>query len=222
MLYWFFKVILTPCLFALWRISVKGGRHVPMRGAAIVASNHGSFLDSFFVPVSVLRRMTFVAKAEYFDRWRTRWFFQGVGQIPIRRDGDNASEGALLAARGVIASGNLLGIYPEGTRSTDGRLYRGKTGVARLAISTGAPIVPCGVTGSRDVLPKGKRLPRLGKVTVSFGEPIDPAPYAAMADRQLATRILTDEVMRRIRDLSGQEYVDEYARRQSGSESTAA
>lgn len=217
MLYWFFKFVLTPFIFAIWRISVRGGRHVPMRGPAIVASNHVSFLDSFFVPVSVLRRMTFVAKAEYFDRWRTRWFFQGIGQIPMQRDGGSASESALLAARGVIAKGNLLGIYPEGTRSVDGRLHRGKTGVARLAISTGAPIVPCGVRGSREVLPKGKRMPRAGKVHVSFGEPIDPAPFAAMADRQLATRMLTDEVMRRIRELSGQEYVDEYAGRQAGS-----
>ncbi|MBX7159836.1 MAG: 1-acyl-sn-glycerol-3-phosphate acyltransferase [Acidimicrobiia bacterium] len=217
MLYWFFKVVLTPFIFAAWRLTVRGGRHVPVRGAAIVASNHVSFLDSFFVPVSVLRRMTFVAKAEYFDRWRTRWFFQGIGQIPMSRDGGSASEGALLAARSVIAGGKILGIYPEGTRSVDGRLHRGKTGVARLAISTGAPIVPCGVVGSREVMPKGKRLPRLGKVSVSFGEPIDPAPYAAMADRQLATRLLTDEVMRRIRDLSGQEYVDEYAGRQGGS-----
>lgn len=217
MLYWFFKFVLTPFIFVIWRIKVRGGRYVPMRGAAIVASNHVSFLDSFFVPVSVLRRMTFVAKAEYFDRWRTRWFFQGIGQIPMSRDGGSASEGALLAARGVLAEGKLLGIYPEGTRSVDGRLHRGKTGVARLAISTGAPIVPCGVTGSLEVMPKGKRFPRPGKVAVNFGEPIDPAPYAAMTDRQLALRLLTDEVMRRIRDLSGQDYVDEYATRQSGS-----
>lgn len=221
MLYWFFKAVLTPFIFVTCRVAVRGGRHVPMRGAAIVASNHVSFLDSFFVPVSVLRRMTFVAKAEYFDRWRTRWFFQGVGQIPMSRDGGSASEGALLAARGVIAKGNLLGIYPEGTRSVDGKLHRGKTGVARLAISTGAPIVPCGVTGSREVLPKGKRIPRPGKVTVNFGEPIDPAPYASMPDRTLATRLLTDEVMARIQALSGQDYVDEYAGRRVQSDAAA-
>lgn len=218
MFYWFLKVVLTPFIFVSCRVSVRGGRHVPIRGAAIVASNHVSFLDSFFVPSSVLRRMTFVAKAEYFDRWRTRWFFQGVGQIPMSRDGGNASEGALLAARGVIAKGKLLGIYPEGSRSPDGKLHRGKTGVARLAISTGVPIVPCGIAGSREVLPKGRRVPRPSKVKINFGEPIDPAPYAAMADRARATRLLTDEVMARIRDLSGQAYVDEYTRRSAQSE----
>lgn len=222
MLYWFFKLVLTPFLFSIWRIRVRGGRHVPLTGPAVVASNHLSFLDSFFVPISVLRRMTFVAKAEYFDKWRTRWFFQGVGQIPMSREGGSASEGALLAARGVLARGKLLGIYPEGTRSTDGRLHKGRTGVARVAISTGAPIVPCGVVGSESVLPKGKRIPRPGRIEVNFGEAIDPAPYAAMADRPLAIRMLTDEVMARIAELSGQVYVDEYAGRDPQASETAA
>ena len=141
MLYWVVKGTLTPVLRAGYRIHVEGKEHVPRDGAAILASNHRSFLDSIFIPLVVPRRVTFVAKAEYFDSKKTAWFFRGVGQIPIRREGGTASELALEAAMGVLRDGGVFGIYPEGTRTRDGYIHRGHTGIARLAMRSGA--VPC-------------------------------------------------------------------------------
>jgi len=196
-------------------VRVEGREHVPKHGPVVLAPNHVSFCDSLFVPLVVRRRVTFVAKAEYFDSYRTAWFFRAAGQIPMRRDGGSASERALASARDVLESGGILGIYPEGTRSPDGRLYRGHTGVARLALGCGVPVVPVGLVGTTDVQPRGSNFMKPFKtVTVRFGEPLDVSRYSfERADDPLALRALTDELMFEIRDLTGQEYVDRYAKR---------
>lgn len=212
MLYWALKIVLTPVLRLVARVRVEGRDNVPRKGAVIVAANHRSFLDSMFIPLVISRRVTFVAKAEYFDSWKTAWFFRGVGQIPIRRDGGSASEGALLAATDVLQGGGVFGIYPEGTRTRDGKCHRGHTGVARLALRTGAPIIPVAIVGSDEVQPVDRKLPRIGRtVTIKFGAPIDVARYAGRHDDHLALRQLTDEVMFEIVELCGcYEYDDSY------------
>jgi 1-acyl-sn-glycerol-3-phosphate acyltransferase len=215
-LYWVIKIVVTPVLRIGCRIRVEGKEHVPRSGPVILASNHRSFLDSIFIPLLISRRVTFVAKAEYFDDKRVAWFFRGVGQIPIRREGGSASERALEAATEVLEGGGVFGIYPEGTRTRDGKLHRGHTGVARLALRTGAPIVPVGIIGSDEVQPIDSRLPRLFKtVRIRFGEPIDLAHYDGRKDDRLALRDVADEVMFEIQQLSGYEYVDTYATRQA-------
>src|ERR687893_654669 len=145
-MYWVIKAILKPLLKALYRIRVEGLENVPKKGPAIIAANHLSFLDSFFIPLVVQKRkVTYLAKADYFKSWKTSWFFNMVGQIPTEREGGAKSEQALNAALTVLREGKLLGIYPEGTRSPDGRLYRGRTGVARLALQAGVPVIPTGL-----------------------------------------------------------------------------
>ena len=221
MLYWIIKVVLTPVIRAGVRVHVEGRDNVPKRGPVILAANHRSFLDSIFIPLVVHRRVTFVAKAEYFDDPKTAWFFRGVGQIPIRREGGSASERALASATEVLQGGNVFGIYPEGTRTRDGLLHRGHTGVARLALRCGAPIVPIGLVGTDDVQPIDSRMPKLNRhVTIRFGEPIDPARYAGMENDRLPLRELTDELMYEIGQLSGYEYVDTYATKQAEDIST--
>jgi len=211
-LYWVVKGALTPVLGVCFRVKVEGRENVPKRGPVILASNHRSFLDSIFIPLVLLRRVTFVAKAEYFDDPKTAWFFRGVGQIPIRREGGSASERALASAAEVLADGGVFGIYPEGTRTRDGFLHRGHTGVARLSLRTGTPIVPVGLIGTDEVQPVDRRMPRLfRRVTVRFGEPLDLSRYADTDAEHLALRELTDEVMYEIGQLSGYEYVDTYA-----------
>ena len=209
------KLLLSPIFHLLWRVRVEGGEHIPDEGPVVLAPNHVTFLDSFFMPLVVRRRVTFVAKAEYFDSWKTAWFFRAVGQIPMRREGGSASERALAAARDVLQAGDVLGIYPEGTRSPDGRLYRGHTGVARLALGCGVLVVPVGLVGTDKVQRPGSNLPRpFKRVTVRFGKPLDGAFYAEDAGTDpLALRAFTDELMFEIRALSGQEYVDRYAKR---------
>lgn len=210
MAYWVLKAVLTPVLLLLWRVRVEGREHVPWRGPAVLAANHQSFCDSFFVPLVIPRRVTFVAKAEYFDSWRTAWFFRAAGQIPIRRDGGGVSQRALDTATAVLARGKLLGIYPEGTRAPDGRLYRGRTGVARLAVATGAPVVPVALLGTRSIQPPGRRLMRpFHAVTVRFGSPLVADP--ASGDDPAALRAFTERLMAAIAELSGQERVDVYA-----------
>jgi 1-acyl-sn-glycerol-3-phosphate acyltransferase len=158
--------------------------------------------------------VTFVAKAEYFDSWKTAWFFRAAGQIPMRREGGSASERALASAREVLRTGKVLGIYPEGTRSPDGRLYRGHTGVARLALGCGVPVVPVGLVGTSRVQRPGSNLPRpFKKVTVRFGAPLDLTRFEGASDDPLALRAATDELMFEIRALTDQEYVDRYAKR---------
>jgi 1-acyl-sn-glycerol-3-phosphate acyltransferase len=216
LLYWIIKVGLTPFIRAGVRVHVEGRDNVPKRGPVILAANHRSFLDSIFIPLVVHRRVTFVAKAEYFDDPKTAWFFRGVGQIPIRREGGSASERALASATEVLQDGNVFGIYPEGTRTRDGLLHRGHTGVARLAMRCGAPIVPVGLVGTDDVQPVDSKMPKFNRhITVRFGEPIDPARYAGLENDRLALRELTDEVMYEICQLSGYEYVDTYATKQA-------
>ncbi len=214
MLYWAIKGVLKPTLHALYRLDVEGRERVPKTGPVILAANHRSFLDSIFMPLLVSRRVTFVAKAEYFDSKKTAWFFRSVGQIPIRRDGGSASEGALLAAQSVLESGGVMGIYPEGTRSRDGYLHRGHTGVARLALATGAPIIPVGLIGTDEAQPSDKKMPRVNKdIKVRFGTPIDVARFATREHDRMLLRAITDDLMFELADLTGYQYVDTYAAR---------
>jgi len=217
--YWILKAILTPVLRLVYRVRVEGSDVVPREGPVILAANHRSFLDSIFLPLVIRRRVTFVAKAEYFDDPKTAWFFRAVGQIPIRREGGSAAEGALIAATEVLESGGVFAIYPEGTRTRDGYLHRGHTGVARLALATGAPIVPVGLVGTDECQPTDKKLPRLFRtVWIRFGTPLPVAHYEDRADERLVLRQVTDELMFEIRELSGYEYVDQYM--QKAKEST--
>ena len=212
MFYWFMKAVLTPILRGLYRVRVEGRSGLPSTGPVILAANHRSFLDSLFLPLVLGRRVTFVAKAEYFDSKKTAWFFRGVGQIPIRREGGSASDGALAAATEVLEAGGVFAIYPEGTRTRDGFTHRGHTGVARLALKTGAPIVPVGLMGTEECQPVDKKLPRLfRKVSIRFGTPIPPERYRDDTEG-LALRQLTDEVMFEIVQLCEHyEYRDTYA-----------
>jgi 1-acyl-sn-glycerol-3-phosphate acyltransferase len=194
-------------------IRTEGREHLPADGAVILASNHLSFIDSVVIRLAAPRRVTFLAKAEYFTgrglRGRlVRWFFTAVGSVPVPRGEHRAAQAALDTAREVLAGGNVFGIYPEGTRSLDGRLYRGRTGVGWLALSSGAPVVPVALDGTDRLQPVGKRIPRPQRVTVRFGRPLTFAGDAASArDR----RVVTDAVMRSIGDLSGQERADRFA-----------
>ncbi|HEX5613964.1 MAG TPA: lysophospholipid acyltransferase family protein [Acidimicrobiia bacterium] len=214
MAYWIVKALLTPLLRVLFRVHVEGREHLPARGPIILAANHRSFMDSIFMPLVVRRRVTFVAKAEYFDDPKTAWFFRAVGQIPIRREGGDASERALASAMDVLEAGGVFAIYPEGTRTRDGYLHRGHTGVARLALRAGVPIVPVGMIGTDEIQPTDKKLPRFfRRVTIRFGTPLDVARFAGHSDDHRALRSLTDELMFEIQDLCGYEYVDTYATR---------
>jgi 1-acyl-sn-glycerol-3-phosphate acyltransferase len=214
MAYWILKVILTPLLRCLYRLDVSGTGNVPEQGPVIVASNHQSFIDSIFLALVVRRRVTFVAKAEYFDTWRTAWFFRAAGQIPLRRGGGPAGEQALTSARDVLDAGGVLGIYPEGTRSPDGRLYKGHTGVARLALATGATVVPVALDGTAGVQPIGSMFPRpFRRVRITIGAPLGWPGRSAEADDPAAQREVTDRIMAAIAQLSGQQRVDRYAKR---------
>ncbi len=167
------KVLLTPVFYILWKVEVEGRENIPTEGPAVLAANHQSFCDSFFLPLVVRRRVTYVAKSEYFEHWRTAWFFRAAGQIPMQRGGGDASQRALNTAMEVLDQGNLLAIYPEGTRAPDERLHRGHTGVARLSLNCKVPIIPVGIIGTREVQPPGSRFMRpFHKVTVRFGPPV--------------------------------------------------
>ena len=221
MTYWVVKVVLTPVLRFFYRVKVEGIEHLPAGGPVILASNHVSFSDSIFLPMVLKRRVTFVAKAEYFEDPKTAWFFRAVGQIPIHREGGSASEGALAAARQVLAGGGVFAIYPEGTRSPDGRLYRGHTGVARLALTCRAPIIPVAMIGTRHAQPIGQVVPNpFVPITVRLGRPLTYERLHERVDDRLALRDITDEVMYELRELSGQEYVPRYATR-NGAEAGA-
>jgi 1-acyl-sn-glycerol-3-phosphate acyltransferase len=216
MAYWVLKHSIGPFLRYFYRVRVQGLAHVPASGPAILASNHVSFSDSVFLPHVLRRRITFVAKAEYFEDPRTAWLFSALGQIPIKREGGSASERALEAARGVLDRGELFGIYPEGTRSPDGRLYKGHTGVARLALQTGAPVLAVAMIGTREAQPIGQRIPNpFRPVTIRISEPMDFARYTTRAHDPLVLRQITDEIMFELRTRSGQEYVDRYCKRGS-------
>jgi 1-acyl-sn-glycerol-3-phosphate acyltransferase len=208
------RAILRPLFRLGWRIHLRGAEHLPESGPAILCPNHTSVIDSFLLPSVLPRRITFVGKAEYLDDWKTRHLFPALGMIPIDRSGGDSSARALDAAAGVLSRGELFGIYPEGTRSRDGKLRKGHTGPARLAVRTGAPLVPVGMIGTREIQPPGATAPRpFRPCEIRIGRPIDPRARADGGDERLLLRQLTDELMYEIRSLSGQDYVDEYATR---------
>jgi 1-acyl-sn-glycerol-3-phosphate acyltransferase len=217
--YWLLKwVFIGPVLKTVFRPRTEGAENVPEEGPAILASNHLSYADWLFMPLTLARRVTFVAKAEYFNGrgvkgWLQRSFFSGSGQVPIDRSGAGAAEGALMSAKKVLAEGDLFGIYPEGTRSHDGKLYRGKIGVARLALETGVPVVPVAVLGTDVVAPPGKKFGSFTRPLVRFGKPLDFSRYEGLEGDRYILRSVTDEIMYEIMRLSGQEYVDMYATR---------
>jgi 1-acyl-sn-glycerol-3-phosphate acyltransferase len=209
--YWVTKVVLTPVLTIAFRPRIEGVRHVPRRGPAILACNHVSYLDWLFLPLVVRwRHISFLAKLEYFTRpglrgRLQRFFFTNTGQVPVDRSGSDASAAALATAARLLREGRLVGIFPEGSRSRDGRLNRGRTGLARVAAETGVPVVPCATVGVYELCPPGKRVPRPRKVSVRFGDPMvfPGAPCPSPSSAQL--RAWTDELMARIQQLSGQE-----------------
>jgi 1-acyl-sn-glycerol-3-phosphate acyltransferase len=217
--YWVLKAILTPILRFLYRVRAEGLEHMPMSGPVILASNHVSFCDSIFLPLVLRRRVTFVAKAEYFENPKTAWFFRAVGQIPIKREGGSASQRALASAGEVLQEGGLFGIYPEGTRSPDGRLYKGHTGVARLALQHRVPVVAVAMVGTREAQPIGQVVPRFFMpITVRFSRPMTFDRYYDRAEDPRVLREITDSIMFELRELSGQDYVNQYAKRKDVSE----
>jgi len=217
MFYWLLKYIfLGPILRLLYRPDVTGLENVPADEPAILAINHNSFMDSIFLPLVVKRKMTFLAKDEYFTTpgikgWFMKLFFTGVGQVGINRSGGNASEAALKTGVKVLSEGSLLGIYPEGTRSPDGKLYRGHTGVARMALASKAQVIPVALAGTRDVQPAGKTIPRVRKIAIRIGEPLDFSRYEGLENDRFVLRSMTDEIMYEVMQLSDQVYIDMYA-----------
>ncbi len=228
MFYWLLKwVFVGPLLHTVFRPQAEGSDHVPLEGAAILASNHLSYSDWLFMPLVIPRRVTFVAKAEYFEGsgikgWMQRTFFSGAGQVPIDRSSGRAAEGAMRTGLRILQSGELFGIYPEGTRSPDGRLYRGRTGVARLALEAKVPVVPVAVIGTDIVAPPGKVYGRYHRPRVRFGRPLDFSRYEGMEGDRYILRAITDEIMYEIMDLSGQEYIDVYATKGKAAASRSA
>jgi 1-acyl-sn-glycerol-3-phosphate acyltransferase len=211
--------LLRPATKVVWPVETQGLENLPPEGGAIIAPNHISFLDSVVLIGVLPRRITYVGKAEYLDNWKTRFLFPAVGMIPIDRTGGKASAAALDTAARVLESGQLFGIFPEGTRSRDGLLYRGRTGIARLALRTGVPVVPVGIVGTDRIQPPGAAVPRpFRRCTVRFGEPIAVDRYAGRDGDGRVFRELTDEIMFEIAALSGQQYVDRYADRKAASD----
>ena len=212
------RAVLWPVARRAWRIEVTGLERVPADGPAVVCANHVSFLDSAVLMLLMPRAITFVGKSEYMDSWKTRRLFPAMGMIPIDRGGGERSEAALAAAERVLRNGGLFGIFPEGTRSRDGMLYRGKTGAARLAARVGCPILPVGIVGTREIQPPGARAPRLsGTIRVTIGEPVHPGRRASSRGDGAAQldgmelRAVTDEVMFEIMTMTGQPYRNVYA-----------
>lgn len=219
MLYWVLKLaILGPWLRVLFRPWIEGEENIPRDGAAILVSNHVSFSDSIFLPLVLQRRATFLAKSDYFTGTGPkgvlmRVFFGGTGQVPIDRSGGKASEAALRTGLRVLSQGDLLALYPEGTRSPDGKLYRGKTGAARMALEAGVPVIPVAMIGTREIQPPHVLKPRLRRVGIRVGKPLDFSRYAGMGEDRFILRSATDEMMYELMQLSGQRYVDMYAGR---------
>ncbi|HET9257309.1 MAG TPA: lysophospholipid acyltransferase family protein [Pseudonocardiaceae bacterium] len=217
MFYWLLKhLLLGPLMKLTCRPRVHGAEHIPKRGGAILASNHLAVADSFFLPLMIRRRLTFLAKREYFTTpglrgWLKRQFFSAAGQVPIDRSSGSAAQAALDTGVRLLNAGKLLGIYPEGTRSPDGRLYKGKTGVARMALEAGVPVIPVVMVGTDKVSPIGTKMWRPHPVEIRFGPPLDFSRYAELAGDRFVERSMVDEIMYSLMDLSGQEYVDIYA-----------
>ncbi|KRC49808.1 hypothetical protein ASE16_14095 [Leifsonia sp. Root227] len=217
MFYWLMKhLIAGPLLKGIFRPWVVGLENVPANGAVILASNHLSFIDSIFLPLVVDRHVSFLAKSDYFTRtgfkgWATKSFMMATGQIPIDRSGGKASEDSLNTGLAVLSRGEILGIYPEGTRSPDGKLYRGRTGVARMILEGEVPVVPVAMVDTEKIMPIGTRLPKIGRIGIVIGEPIDFSRFEGMEGDRFILRSVTDEIMYRLHALSEQEYVDVYA-----------
>ncbi len=216
MFYWIMKVVLTPILGLFFRPTVEGLENIPADGAAILAPSHMAFCDSVFLPLKVPRRVTFLAKSEYFTGTglrglANRLFFRGIGMVPIDRTSGSSAKAALETGVRILSEGKLLGVYPEGTRSPDGRLYRGKTGVARMALDARVPVIPVVLTGTDKIQPQGRVLPRIHRVRIRIGPPLDFSRYYGMSGDRFVERSMTDEIMYELMMLSGQEYVDMYA-----------
>ena len=217
MFYWLMKyVVIGPIVKAIWRPWIVGRRNIPAEGAAILASNHLSFVDSIFLPLMIDRPVAFLAKSDYFTGkglkgWATRMFFKGTGQLPIDRSGGKASEASLNTGLQVLGRGDLLGIYPEGTRSPDGKLYRGRTGIARMALEAHVPVVPVVMVDTDTMMPIGTRVPRIVRVGIVIGEPLDFSRFEGMEGDRYILRSITDEIMVALQRLGEQEYEDVYA-----------
>ncbi|CAL9625097.1 1-acyl-sn-glycerol-3-phosphate acyltransferase [Streptomyces sp. enrichment culture] len=210
------KAVLGPIMRLMFRPQVEGAENIPGDGPVILAGNHLTFIDSIVLPIVTKRQVFFIGKDEYVTGKGLKgrlmaWFFTGVGMIPVDRDGASGGVAALMTGRRVLEEGRIFGIYPEGTRSPDGRLYRGRTGCARLTLMTGAPVVPFAMIGTDKLQPGGRGLPRPGRVTVRFGEPMEFSRYEGMDRDRYVLRAVTDSVMTEVMRLSGQEYVDVYA-----------
>lgn len=217
MFYWIVKnLVLGPILLRVFRPWLKGVENVPVSGAAILASNHLSFIDSVFLPLVLRRPVVFLAKSDYFTGrgikgWLVRQFFLASGQLPIDRSGGKASEDALNTGVNVLSQGKLLGIYPEGTRSPDGRLYRGRTGIARMALESGVPVIPVAMIDTDKVMPIGAKIPKVQQIGLVFGRALDFSRFAGYENDRFVLRAIADEIMHEIVGISGQAYVDEYA-----------
>lgn len=217
MLYWLLKyVLLGPLLRLFWPTKISGKEHLPQTGGAIVASNHLAVVDSFFLPANVKRRIFFLAKSEYFTGTGIKgkfkkWFMEASGQYPVDRSGGSAGRAALDTGVRLLREGKLLGVYPEGTRSPDGRLHKGKTGVARMVLEAEVPIVPVAMIHTEKVNPIGSKMWRPRRIEIRIGEPLDFSRYYGLAGDRFVERSITDELMYALMELSGQEYVDMYA-----------
>ena len=217
MFYWLMKnVIAGPLLKGIFRPWVTGADNTPKQGAVILASNHLSFVDSVFLPICIDRDMVFLAKSEYFTTkgikgWATKWFMKGTGMLPIDRSGGKASEASLNTGLRVLAEGRVLGIYPEGTRSPDGKLYRGRTGIARMVLESGVPVVPVAMIDTEKVMPIGAKWPKMRRPGIIIGKPLDFSRFQGMEGDRFILRAVTDEIIYELAGLSGQQYEDVYA-----------
>ncbi|MEY2847458.1 MAG: hypothetical protein RI885_123 [Actinomycetota bacterium] len=217
MFYWLMKnFVVGPILRTAFRPWITGHENIPKTGAVILASNHLSFIDSVFLPLLIDRQISFLAKSDYYTGtglkgWFTRTFLKSAGMLPIDRSGGKASEASLQTGLGVLAKGEMLGIYPEGTRSPDGKLYRGRTGVARMILEGDVPVVPVAMIDTEKVMPIGRRLPKVRRIGMIVGEPLDFSRFHGMEGDRFILRSITDEIMYELNRLSGQEYVDVYA-----------
>lgn len=217
MFYWFMKnLVAGPLLKTVFRPWITGLDNIPKTGGVILASNHLSFIDSIFLPLLIDRRIYFLAKSDYFTgkgikNWAVKHFLLGTGMLPIDRSGGKASEASLNTGLDVVAKGNVLGIYPEGTRSPDGKMYRGRTGVARMILEGHVPVVPVAMVDTEKVMPIGSKIPKVRRIGVIFGEPLDFSRFEGLEGDRFILRAITDEIMYELSRISGQEYVDVYA-----------
>jgi 1-acyl-sn-glycerol-3-phosphate acyltransferase len=221
------NLVAGPILKTVFRPWVTGAENIPKTGGVILASNHLSFIDSVFLPLVIERRISFLAKSDYFTgkgakNWAVKNFLLGTGMIPIDRSGGKASEASLNTGLAVVSRGDVLGIYPEGTRSPDGKLYRGRTGVARMILEGHVPVVPVAMMDTEKVMPIGSKLPKVRRIGVVIGKPLDFSRFEGLEGDRFILRSITDEIMYELNRISGQEYVDVYAssvKERSGSKS---